>query len=475
LILAVAVLIPLVSWVGLKSGKLPGGNSMLVRWQYWKASAQMIADNPLAGVGPGNFETFYHSYKSPSAPENVSDPHCFILSILTQYGPAGLLGFLLFILVPLWRSTLSVSDGLIIENQADATFKKMSVFCVVAVAVSMLILRPFIEPANTARHLDEKIYVIFGTLLAPAILFFIGFVILLKSLQTERSGQYAIQNSSVTAIALFAGLFGVMIHNLIDFAIFEPGVLMTFCACLACMLALDSRTPTRPLPVFTVPAWLKLTAMVCIAVTVFGYFNYALLPVIKSTSKITEAGYHASVGRFPLAHNLLEAATKDDPLSSAAPLKDGQMYLKHIYSPLLPQEEMLANAEQSLFIAAQRNPADYRPFDGLAQLYLVRAQLAPAEKDKWFNKAFDVTSIAVSLYPGQAELHFQLAAIADELGRTDLAVKHYRETINIEDGFREQFRMMYPGLKVISRLQQDKYDLAKERLMTLSEKLPDTK
>jgi len=474
-ILAVAVLIPLIAWVGLKSGKLPGGNSMLVRWQYWKASAQMIAWRPLTGVGPGNFETTYHIFKTPSSPESVSDPHCFILSILTQYGSAGLLGFLLFILVPLWRSTLSVSDGLIIENKADATFKKMSVLCIVAVAVSMLILRPFIEPASTARNLDEKLYVIFGTLLAPAILFFIGFVILTKSLQTERSGQYAIQNSSVTAIALFAGLFGVVIHNLIDFAIFEPGVLMTFCACLACLIAFDSRTSARPLPVFTVPAWLKLTAAVGVAAAAFGYFNYVLLPVIKSTSKITEAGYHASVGRFPLAHNLLESATDDDLLSSVAPLKNGLMYLKHIYSPLLPRDEMLAKAEQSLFIAAERNPADYRPFDGLAQLYLVRAQLAPAEKDKWFNKAFDVTSIAVSLYPGQAELHFQLAAIAEQLGRTDLAVKHYRETINIEDGFREQFHIMYPDLKVISRLQQDKYDLAKERLMTLFGKSSEAK
>jgi hypothetical protein len=34
---------------------------------------------------------------------------------------------------------------------------------------------------------------------------------------------------------------------------------------------------------------------------------------------------------------------------------------------------------------------------------------------------------------------------------------------------------MYPSLKVISRLPQDKYDLAKQRLKTLSEKLPEAK
>jgi O-antigen ligase len=473
-VLAVVILIPLIAWVGHKSGRLPGGNSMLVRWQYWKASARMLADNPLAGIGPGNFETIYHRYKLPSAPESVSDPHCFVLSILTQYGPAGLLGFLLFLLVPLWRSTLSVSEGLVIENKTDASFRNLSAVCVAAVMVAMFVFRPFIEPPSTAKHFDEKIYVIIGTLLAPGILFFIGFVILAKALKTERNGQYAILNTSVTAIALFAGLLGVVIHNLIDFAIFEPGVLMTFCACLACLIALDSpaKLPTSNIERSTlnVRRLIFIPAAAGVIVIGFGYFNYVLIPVIKSTSKITEAGYPASVGRYPLAHNLLEAATEDDHLSAQAPLKDGQLYLRHIYSPLMPRDEMLANAEQSLFIAAQRNPADYRPFDGLAQLYLLRAQLAPDEKDKWLNKAFDVASIAVSLYPGEAQLHFQLAAVADKLDRTDLAIKHYRKALDIEDGFHEQFRVMYPGLKVISRLPQDKYDLAKQRLKTLSEK-----
>jgi tetratricopeptide (TPR) repeat protein len=459
-----------VAWVGLKAGKLPGGNSMLVRWQYWNASVQMAADHPLTGVGPGNFEVIYHRYKTPSAPESISDPHCFLLSILTQYGPAGLLGFLLFVFVPLFRSTASVWDGLIIENKPDASFKKMSVVCIAAVVIAMLILRPFIVPPSTAQHFDEKVYVIFGSLMAPAMLFFIGFVILMKALQIERGGQYILQNTSVTAIALFAGLFGVLLHGLIDFAIFEPGVLMTFCACLACLIALDSRTSVRPLSAFTVPAWVKLTAIVGILAIAFGYFNYALIPVIKSTTKIIEASYPASVGRYPLAHNLLEAATNDDPLSSQAPLKNGFMYLKHLYSPLIPRDEMLANAEQAFFIAAQRNPADYRPFDGLSDLYLMRAQLAPDERTQWLEKASDVASIAVSLYPGQSELHFQLAAIADELDRTDLALKHYQAAVDIEDGFREQFHAMYPDLKVLSRLPENKYDLAKERLKTLSEK-----
>ncbi|MGA2172403.1 MAG: O-antigen ligase family protein [Sedimentisphaerales bacterium] len=111
-VLGVFVLIPFVAWYGLKFGRLPGGNSMLVRWQYWKASAQMFADHPLTGVGGGNFACIYHRYKPASAPETVSDPHCFILSLLTQYGPLGLLGFLIIVLAPLLRTSLTASNAL---------------------------------------------------------------------------------------------------------------------------------------------------------------------------------------------------------------------------------------------------------------------------------------------------------------------------------------------------------------------------
>jgi O-antigen ligase len=34
-------------------GRLPGGSSMLVRSQYWHATARMYADRPLTGIGPG--------------------------------------------------------------------------------------------------------------------------------------------------------------------------------------------------------------------------------------------------------------------------------------------------------------------------------------------------------------------------------------------------------------------------------------
>jgi O-antigen ligase len=474
-VLAVLALIPLAAWYGLKFGRLPGGNSMLVRWQYWHASAQMVADHPFTGIGPGNFSTLYHQYKTPAAPETVSDPHCFVISILAQYGSLGLLGFLSFLLIPLWRSSLYPFDA--IEKPSGSRFVKLALLCVIASAAAMLALRPFILPAGNAATPDEKIYVFFADYVAPVAAFVVGFALLLKSIQTitkTRNGitpaakdEYCLQNSNLTAIALFSGLLGVLIHNLIDFAIFEPGVLTTFCALLACLIALGPQLQSLPKPA-PAPAWLKITATAAFLVIVFAYFNFALLPVAKSTSKIAKSFQPIRIGQLPLAHNLLASATQDDALSPDAPVMNVRLYLQYFDSPIIPHSESFPETEKALSTAIPRNPADYKIFDLFTELYTLRSQAEPDNKDHWLSQAFDAASLAVSLYPGDAELHLKLAQVADGLGRNDDALEHYEKAVEIEDGFREQFRLMYPTRELFSRLGEENYSLAKQRIKDLS-------
>jgi O-antigen ligase/tetratricopeptide (TPR) repeat protein len=470
LVIGLVAVIPVIAWYGLKFGRLPGGNSMLVRWQYWLASAQMAADHPLTGVGPGNFATLYHHYKPASSLETVSDPHCFILSILTQYGPPGLLGFLIIVLVPLFR--ISLKDPSFPGKASGPQFKKHAVLCVTIAIIAMFLLRPFIIPPSTAATFDEKVYVLFTEYIAPAAAFAVGFMLLMKALQTQTK-DYAIQNTPITSIALLCGLLGVLIHNLIDFAIFEPGVLTAFCAVLGCLIALNAQPPSQLKS--PAPAWLKTTACAIVLFIIYAYFNYAFLPVVKSTTEIAQAQRPIALGRFSLAHNLLESATNDDPLSPDAPSMNGRLYLQRPYLPSMKQSEIFDNAEQAFFIAAQRNPEDYKNFESLADTYFLRAQIQPDEKEQWLNNAFESASVAVSLYPGDGDLHIHLAQIAEELAKSDIALKHYQKAIEIEDSFRKQFHRMYPKREVISRMPEEKYLFAKDRVKILSENPPEAK
>jgi hypothetical protein len=64
------------------------------RLQYWQATLRMIADRPLVGCGPGNFQDVYTQYKLPEASEEVADPHDFLLEVWATGGTPALLALL---------------------------------------------------------------------------------------------------------------------------------------------------------------------------------------------------------------------------------------------------------------------------------------------------------------------------------------------------------------------------------------------
>ncbi|HUY93074.1 MAG TPA: O-antigen ligase family protein [Pirellulales bacterium] len=68
--------------------------SLGYRWQYWQSSLAMIADHPLAGCGPGNFQDEYTRYKLPDASEVVADPHNLLFEVWATAGTPALLAFL---------------------------------------------------------------------------------------------------------------------------------------------------------------------------------------------------------------------------------------------------------------------------------------------------------------------------------------------------------------------------------------------
>jgi hypothetical protein len=57
------------------------------------------------------------------------------------------------------------------------------------------------------------------------------------------------------------------------------------------------------------------------------------------------------------------------------------------------------------------------------------------------------------------------------LDKTDIAVAQYEKAVEIEDAYRNQFKVMYPGREIFSRLGEEKYKNAKQRIKYLSERL----
>lgn len=440
---------------GLTHGRLPGGNSMLVRWQYWTASARMYADHPLAGVGPGNFSEYYSHYKPAAALESVSDPHNWPLSLILQYGPLGLIAFLAAIGLPLWRSILPAPCPA--ENQANPRpmARTTTVAVLLALGSCLLFVRPLLLPTSGTGDPDVWLYEAITLFVAPAAAFIIGFFLVAAPLKSEESQPSDLARSALSA-SIVAAVLAVLLHNLIDFALFEPGVWMTFWILLACLAATQSRREPSDRIAVSPPAKVRWLATIATVSFLAAYVLGIWLPVCRTTLGVGQAQRAIAAGRYDQAHAALEEATRTDPPSPVAANLDGRLYLQQSEQASGKSPAMLEQAARYFREAVARSSADYKNYEKLAIVYnrLGKRQ----EAYDWYLKA-------ARLYPGSERLWFELGRLAEQMGRPHVALGHYRKAVEIEDGYRQQFRTMYPDREpVVSRLGEEEYRFAQERI-----------
>jgi hypothetical protein len=336
----------------------------------------------------------------------------------------------------------------------------------VAISTALLFIRPLLMPEAFAETLDVIIYVIVTMHIAPVAVFIIAFIVFAGPLLKTRDSKTNIRNTN-TVIAVFCAILGVVLHNLIDFAIFEPGVLTTFWALMACLIAIDSHTNSRPPHVLKPKPFVKILIVTAALATSWVYFSYVYVPVARSTAMIQQAN---GAGQFEYAHEFLKKAANADVRSSSALSLNGRLYLRQYKVTLDKNRDLLLHAETCLQSAIGRNDAPFKNFERLTDVYRLLAETSiEQEKADWLDKAFGAASVAVDRYPGCGRLHFKQAQIADQMGNAEIAVAQYTKAIEIEGEYRDQFRQMYPEKEdVVRRLDKNMYLYAKERVEELS-------
>ncbi len=355
---------------GTTHDRLPGGNSILVRWQYWQSSAKMYADNYLTGVGPGNFGYYYSHYKNPAALETVADPHNFLLGIITQFGPLGLLAFLAAIFIPLTRVYFTRS------SQTD--------------------------PLNS------------------------------------------------TKVILSLSVLGFLLHNCVDFAIFEPAITTVFWTVVAVIIATDLQINPRAQVIKAPSVFLKASIVISAVAAVWLHFAF-ITPALKAGERIGQ-----TITQPLFANSILERASAIDPLDPIPFNLNGRSYLQQYYSSIDGDSALLEKAAENFLAAIERSNADFKNYEKLSQTYRLLNQR---------EKAYEYAAKAVKRYPGSARLRVKLAQLAESLGRKDVATEQYRKAVEIEDAYREQFKIMYPGKEIFSRLGEQKYQKAKAKIV----------
>lgn len=455
---------------GTRYGRLPGGNSLLVRWQYWQSTARMIGDHALTGIGGGNFRFFYPFYKIPAATETIQDPHNFILSLLSQYGPLGLAAFLAAVLYPIYKGLAGRYEPADLTAFSSPPMSKKLWMALTAVSVSMLLfVRPMLVDADflhQSADVRSAAYVVLY--LFPAGVFVLAFGLLGAVASGDGSMR---QRSGFLIPALICGMTAVLIHNLVDFAIFEPGVWNLFWLTAALLVSCRHNDTPSDIPATTALSGLqRVTAGLCVSGVLIAFLAIAVLPPVRANRLFRRALMAPSPQWEVLDQAIAADALSPDTAYNAAGL------LMQAYAQQRPSAKditLLKRAEWFVDIARQRNPESFKPYRLAADLALLQADRAEGQtRTALIQEAFDSLGQALDRYPGSDRIHYALAQLAEQLGQTEEALTHYEQAVAIERAYQAQFQIMYPNRSpVISRLGNTAYTIAQAKIEELRSQL----
>jgi len=460
---------------GLRHGRLPGGNSMLVRWQYWHSSAQMASDSPLLGIGGGNYATHYLKYKEPAAPETIGDPHNWVFSLLCQFGIIGLAAMGLAMIRPASRllgAVLRQPEKTELYNGPPYGERYVWLGIAAGVTAAMILIRPSLlqlggpDPGSLEQAAAYLLMVVIPAGIVAGVFGLLRFT-------GAGDVSLGVPNRRLAA-ALACGMGAVLLHNLVDFALFEPGVWMMFWLTAAAGVALiDNQTTEggyRLIPLATlrqravmalVPAGVMAAIVLC-----------AVVPPLRRGALIHEAIHTPNV---VAAQSLIEQAAAADRLSPSAAATGARLMLQRFkQQPASGDRTLPDTARVFAETAIERSPADPRPRRLLGDILLAKAELSDpgAEKLSLQEQAYTTFQEAVARYPGADALHYRLGVLAEEVGQDDAAIAHLETALAIETAYRAQFRVMYPDQdEVVSRLGPKAYEDVTQRLERLKHSL----
>jgi len=277
-----------------------GTKTMTFRWYYWTTTAEITADKPLWGVGPGNFAAAYEARRRPAAEEAVKTPHNFVMHAAAQYGLGGGLCYVLIIatlLVGLCRPVQHPAAE--IEPPAGPTRSPAALI----VALSLAVVA--VQWLFTDARGDVALLYING--IEPAVVLAIALVVMFWA--GRRISLAAAAPGRVTRVVLACGLAGFVVHNLVTFSLWMPGAAIAFWLAAGAVLAM---TPRR---FIDVPK-LRWVAVLLAAAGTIAAVVILWWPVAKR-SHATEKLVESLIDRNgPQALDWARRAARADPLDA---------------------------------------------------------------------------------------------------------------------------------------------------------------
>jgi O-antigen ligase/tetratricopeptide (TPR) repeat protein len=391
-------------------------DSLTFRWRYWVAAARMVAAHPFTGVGWENFGPHYLAARLPIAAEEIKDPHNFVMRFATELGGVGLVLLLAWLLRLAWELTRPVTPAIpqpVQDVGWDPPSAPPALGTVAAIGITGILLNVLcsIDWSQPAAYNALELMRRLGFLC----LFLVGAApAALRSAERQEPDD---RPAPWVLYAILAGLALFLLHNLVDFSLFEPGPLLLFT--FLCGSALGVRMPepvVRRDHRFAVVIALAAAAVVWLIVS-----GGLAAPVVT-------AEHYADDGDEALRnHRFGQAASQYERALAAVPY----------------------NADYA-FRAARATLSDSRPGQDAAPAVrmLDRAiALDPNRPQYWLHRAFgrlrlpnpDAAAVrsdyeqALRLDPNNVDVRLEYGDILRRFGDRPGAAAQYRESLRYND------------------------------------------
>ena len=381
--------------------------SVAFRAEYWQATLRMIADQPLLGGGPGQFQDFYTRYKLPTASEEIQDPHNWLLEVAATAGiPAGALLLSLLIVIA-WSITRPHSP---LQNASE------------------------LEDGD--RH-EPLIGAACGLVLGQVLAFTNGFTPSLRQLALIAIGIGAVwwvfrpwhRTGKLEPIAVLIATAALLLNLTAAGGIGYPGIAETLWLLAAIGLSLKAGKRDEAL----VKADRQPKARTALIVATLALFVAAYAtsyrPVTTSRAWLARADAAFLSGQLREQAAAVEAAADADPWSANAARRVVALRRAEFQQNPRPaqRESLTAAVNRMLSLAPQKSGAWQYAGEVIAAVY------HQSGDRQHLDSAIGHLRQAIKHYPTSLVLHSQLANLLNERGSRSSAIDAAREALRLDE------------------------------------------
>lgn len=358
--------------------------SLGYRLQYWRSSLAMIADHPVLGCGPGQFQSAYTAYKLPEASEEIADPHNFLLEVWATAGTPAMLAMLA--VLGLYASALFRRRSLEPDGQEEPAEEPDTTPVLLGGAAAGLLLAWPISMAGGVPLSD--VVVLLGLPLAAA----------------TAAGLFPwIVHGRMPALLPLVGVAVLLVDLLAAGGIGSPGVSGTLWLLLALGLNGVQYGSVRMASQKTGLALLAAAVLLAVACYLTAYG-----PVLNARWRIERVAEEPAQ-----AKGLLMAAAAADPLAAEPWNLLAGLELYALGQQ--PSDEKYAEFDQCQREFIRRKPNSAAAAAAAAERYFLAFE--QTKQSRPLEEAIELYHRAVSLYPNnathRANLALALAAVGD--------------------------------------------------------------